>query len=261
MVSPTWLGDALAGLMLVTSTYCVARLVAARAWQRTLHRDTNIAHTADGIAMAGMLVGAFRTLPNDAWEVVFAALTIWFGARGVRFVTQHGIESAGGDDLSHYLSHLAMSGAMLYMFVETSGAGGGSATSHVAPSHVMVMGAGAGTSNLSELTLLFVIVLFASAVWHADSLSRYTTTRRPPVAVGAVVGAGPVGVGAVVGADGPSAVSTMSFVNNDTTTATASERAEERAGDDQARWLAPRLEMACHIALCITMGYMLILLL
>ena len=28
-----------------------------------------------------------------------------------------------------------------------------------------------------------------------------------------------------------------------------------------ARWLAPRLEGACHIAMCVTMGYMLVLML
>jgi hypothetical protein len=33
------------------------------------------------------------------------------------------------------------------------------------------------------------------------------------------------------------------------------------AAPGQSGWLAPRLEMACHIALCITMGYMLVLLL
>lgn len=36
------------------------------------------------IAMAGMLVGSLRTLPDGAWEVVFGVLTAWFGFRVVR---------------------------------------------------------------------------------------------------------------------------------------------------------------------------------
>jgi len=242
MVPPTGLTDTLAAFMLITSAYCVARLVAAKAWSRTLHRDTNIAHAADALAMAGMLVGAYRTIPDGAWEAVFAALTLWFAVRGARFVVSHGLRIADSDHvhhLSHYVSHLVMAGAMLYMFVEASPAGSHpSATSSMSA----MGGAGAATSNLTALTLLFVVVLFGSAVWHADGLTRYTTVRR------VLAGAPTASVGAFRGAP-----------------ATPLERSDEVAPDDdaaadQSRSLAPRLEMACHIALCVTMGYMLVLL-
>jgi hypothetical protein len=55
MLQPTWLVDGLAGVMVAVSIYCVARLVAARRWGRTLHRDVNVAHVAMGVGMAGML--------------------------------------------------------------------------------------------------------------------------------------------------------------------------------------------------------------
>jgi hypothetical protein len=243
MLQPTWLVHGLAGLMLVTSTYCVARLVAARVGQRTLHPDTNIAHTADGVAMAGMLVGSLRTLPTGAWEVVFAALTVWFGVRGGRFALSRGVPRVDGDHLSHYLSHLVMSSAMFYMFVEGTGTGSSS---------VMAMGGGSATSNLTELTLLFVVVLFASAVWHADSLSRYTTVRPALVAAGIqpLPSAGPAVTDDVSGPTGR---------GHDADGETDGHT--DGGGGDQSRWLAPRLEMVCHIALCITMGYMLILIL
>jgi hypothetical protein len=225
VLHPTGLVDTLSGVMLVTSLYCAARLVAARVWRRPLHRDTNLAHMADGVAMAGMLDSTFKTLPNGAWDVVFGFFTLWFAVRGARFVLRHGIAATDEDHVhhvSHYLSHLAMAGAMLYMFLEISPAGAGSASGSMS-----AMGGTGTTSNLTGLTLLLVVILFASAVWHADGLTRYTTAR--PVLVGA-------GVTATTGAVVP-------------------------AGADGLPWLAPRLEMGCHIALCITMGYMLILLL
>ena len=253
MVQPTWLADILAGIMLGTSTYCLARLVAARRWRRTVHRDTNVAHLADGVAMAGMLVGALRTLPTGAWEVVFGAFSLWFAARSARVVARNAVATLGGDthSLSHYLSHLAMAGAMLYMFLEMSPSG-----TPAAPTHVMAMGVGS-TSNLTELTLLLVIILFVSAVWHADSLTKYTTTRAALVGAGAGLGAG--AATADTTALLSAAVATAS--PTDTANPTDGPLSVEGTSFGDSGWLAPRLEMACHIALCITMGYMLVLLL
>jgi hypothetical protein len=250
MLQPTGLVHGLAGLMLVTSTYCVARLVVARLGRRTLHRDSNIAHTADGVAMAGMLVSSLRTLPTGAWEVIFAALTIWFGVRGAQFVWSPSRPRLDGDHLSHYLSHLVMSSAMFYMFVEGSGTATGTGSSPV-----MAMGAGgAATSNLTVLTLLFVLVLFASAVWHADNLTHYTTVR-PALAAAAATTTTAAGAATTTTTMTTTAAVSDEIPNRDI------EGAADPVDADQARWLAPRLEMLCHIALCITMGYMLILML
>jgi len=244
MLQPTWLVDTLAGVMVATSTYCLIRLVVARVWRRESHRDTSVAHTADGVAMAGMLVASLRVLPDGAWEVVFAGLTVWFAVRGARFVVRHGIGSAGGDhayNLSHYLSHLVMAGAMLYMFVEASPAASGSTTTAGAMS---AMGGATGrSSNLGGLTLVLVLVLFASAVWHADSLTRFTTTRRALVGAGAPV---------------PSDNALLSAAGGAGTDGHAPPDADPAV---PSRWLTPRLETACHIVLCITMGYMLVLML
>ena len=171
-MQPTWSVHLLAVLMLVTSTYGVARLVAARVWRRSLHRDTDLAHAADGVAMAGMLVGGSKILPAGVWEVVFGAFTFWFVLRGVRFVTRFGVGTVDDDahSLSHYLSHLTMSGAMLYMFVEAR------PTSGV----MSAMGGAGSTSDITALTLLLTVALLASAVAHADGTSRYTTVRRLP---------------------------------------------------------------------------------
>jgi len=249
-VQPTWLVDILAGVMLATSTYCVARLVVARSWGRALHQDVNLAHMADGVAMAGMLDATFRTLPNGVWEIVFGTMTVWFASRGARFVVRRGVGGVDDDHVhhvTHYLSHLVMSGGMLYMFVETSAPAAGSAARSGAMS---VMGsAGAGASSLALLALLFVLVLFASAVWHADSLTRFTTTRTAPV--GALL---PVTAGTAMPA--PAAIELERL---DAEVWPDQVPTTEDTDADQARWLAPRLEMACHIAVCITMGYTLVL--
>jgi hypothetical protein len=255
VLQPVGLVDILAGVMLATATYCVARLVAARLWGRTLNQDVNIAHTADAVAMAGMLVAGLRTLPDTAWEVVFATMTVWFAARGARLVLRGGLGVLDGDHvhgLSHYMSHLVMSAAMLYMFLETSGAGHGSRSVMSA-----MGGTGSAPSNATLLALLFLLALFASAVWHADGLTRFTTTRPALLGVGAgaALGAGsrPAGSAPSTAPTGGGGGASAPSADMDTPT--------EAAQAEQSRRLAPRLEMACHIVVCITMGYMLVLML
>ena len=80
---------------------------------------------------------------------------------------------------------------------------------------------------IPSLTLFLIAVLFASAIWQLDSISRVLpapigSQRRRRAVTGAVA--------AAVSTDGI-----------------------------EAPWLAPRLEIVCHIAMCFTMGYMLVL--
>jgi Domain of unknown function (DUF5134) len=91
----------------------------------------------------------------------------------------------------------------------------------VVPGGGMAMGANPATADFLVLPLAFVVILGISAVWHVDALSRFSTPAF------ATVGGGTTGV-AGAGAD--------------------------------PRWLAPRLEMGCHIAMCIAMAFMLVLL-
>ena len=72
-MTPAWILDIFAAIMLVVAAVSAARLVAARPWQRgAVVTDTDISHLLMGIAMAGMLAPSLTTLPNDAWVVVFA---------------------------------------------------------------------------------------------------------------------------------------------------------------------------------------------
>ena len=76
-MTPSWLLDIFAALMLAVTAVSLARLTAARAWVKLPARaDIDAAHLLMGIAMAGMLASGLRTFPNVGWEVIFAVLAI-----------------------------------------------------------------------------------------------------------------------------------------------------------------------------------------
>ena len=113
-------------VMLVVAAVSAARLVAARPWQRgAVITDTDVSHLLMGIAMAGMLAPSLTTLPNGAWVVVFALLTVWFGYRVVRDYQANGARALA---VGHCAPHLVHSAAMVYMFaaITAPAAGGGS---------------------------------------------------------------------------------------------------------------------------------------
>ena len=55
----------------------------ARAWihRSAVDADTTLFHLLLGIAIAGLLVAGLRTLPDAAWDVIFAVTTAWFDWR------------------------------------------------------------------------------------------------------------------------------------------------------------------------------------
>jgi Domain of unknown function (DUF5134) len=139
--------------------------------------------------------------------------------------------------LSHYLTHLVMACSMLYMYLAAPRAAPGA-------SGGMAMGAATGsTTDFVGVPLLFVVVLFASGIWELDGIERFAPQR--PVAL-TPVGGQPVAATGRAGGSG--------------TTAPAPEVGTRPRGD-AGRWVAPRLEAGCHIAMCVTMGFMLVLML
>jgi Domain of unknown function (DUF5134) len=228
MQVPGWLPDSFAAVMVAVSIYCSARLLAWRRLRWQVNLDINIAHVVMGVAMAGMLVPTLTTLPTGLWEMVFVGMGAWFLWKSARFVmrTVGGAARGQWHHVSHYLTHLTMSCAMLYMYLAAPAVGAASFGS-------MSMSAPSGpTANFVGLPLFFLIVLSVSAVWHTDSLSLVSSPAQP----------------ALVAAPG------MSTGSPETGPATQGFRVDDPS-------FAPRVEMACHIAMCVTMGYMLILML
>ncbi|MGO8860917.1 MAG: DUF5134 domain-containing protein [Acidimicrobiales bacterium] len=231
MPHPTWLAYGFAVIMVVVSLYCVTRLLLAKRLRRSNHYDVNVSHVLMGLAMAGMLVPRWNFVSNGVWEVVFAFIALWFLALSVRFVARHGVSGIDDDHvhhISHYLIHMVMGCAMLYMYWLGTPMDGSNMSMHAA----------SGSAGDPGLTLLLVAVLFGSAVWQLDTISKYSPAQAAMATVGATWGP--------TGGEHASGCRTEDGNTN---------------GDAVEPFLAPRLEIGCHILMCITMGYMLILML
>jgi hypothetical protein len=196
MMSPTWILDVFAALMLVTATVSGTRLAAARrpaAWQlsggqseavpagqRSRPRglagaDHDVTHLLMGVAMAGMLAPRLTTLAPGAWEAIFGALTGWFAWRSARDARATGIRSLTS---GHSAVHLLQCAAMVYLLaaVTTSGS-------------MAVTGMGAAPQSLESpaLALAFALVL---AAYTARDIGRLSVRRdrrvaAPPAATAA----------------------------------------------------------------------------
>jgi Domain of unknown function (DUF5134) len=219
---PVAILDLSAAVMLAVAIYCALRVVLVRRMHRTLHYDVNIAHVLMGMAMAGMLAPSLKVLPNEAWETVFSVLAAWFAWRSVAFVARHGLTGRSSDRV-YGVSHYLTHLVMSCSMLYMYLAGVPASADRVVG---MTMGPAPGTSDYVALPLFFIVVLCASAVWHVDALGRFTPAQ---VALASGGGAAP---GVVAG-----------------------------VGNAEGRWLSPRLEMGCHIAMCAAMAFMLALLL
>ncbi len=243
MSNPVWLNGVFAGLMLIVAAYSVGRLVGSRAWSRPIHRDVDVAHMLMGTAMAGMLVSDLNPVPSGVWELVFSVLAVWFVVRCYQFVVNPDSETYYHEHvhrLSRRVIHLVMSLAMLYMYLAAS-------PSEVGSGGSMAMGAATGTTtDFALLPAGFILALLVSAIWQLDELGRFSSSSAYRVRSPALttVGAGPSSSAewkraTEVPLEGPSINGTA----------------------DAPAWLAPRLEAGSHIVMCLTMAYMLILML
>jgi hypothetical protein len=105
----------------------------------------------------------------------------------------------------------------------------------------MAMGTATGaTTNFVLLPLAFLASLFASAIWELDRLGR--SSPSPTVRDQVAPAFAAVGGGSPIASDNSTGV-------------------DEGVDKASAPWLAPRLEGVSHIAMCVTMGYMLVLML
>jgi hypothetical protein len=197
-MTPAWLLDIFAAIMLAVAAVSAARLLAARPWRGgrgTARADIDVAHLLMAIAMAGMLAASLHTLPNGAWEVAFGVLTAWFAYRVVRDAQVSGFRALTG---GHCAPHLIHAASMLYMFLAlavptahgSGGMGGG-------------MGAGSmGTLEFPTLAYVFTLLLVGYGVWDLDQLSGPGTIGHYSLAAARVA---PVPVLAGVGSGGTAA--------------------------------------------------------
>jgi len=254
---PAWILDIFAAVMLAVAAVSAARLVAARPWQHGVQRaalaDIDVAHLLMAIAMAGQLVSGLRTLPDGAWEVVFAVMTAWFAYRVVRDAQVSGLRALGG---GHCAPHFIHAAAMLYMFLAVSApAAGGSGG----------MGgmSGMGTLQLPLLAFLFALLLVGYSIWDLDQLSGPGSSGHYSLAAARVAPTGPVlaGVGASAG-PGAAAGSALASAPSSAEAAGQAEAVQvppASAPADGRGVLAPWVATGCRIAMGITMAFMLLI--
>ena len=227
MNSPGWLSGIFAALMLTVAAYCAGRLVTARLWRRPTELDTDSAHIIMGVAMAGMLVSGLRTLPADLWAGVFGAGAAWFAGQALRGQALRG-QALRGQALRGRARRGAVTSPWRCLH----------ATPHLVECAAMVymfllpgpFGSPVG-SRFSFLSLLLALFLLGHVVVQGDRLTA------PVPAPASVPAAAPVPASAPAAAGGCAP-----------------------AGFGRPR-LAPRCAVLCKIAMGITMGYMLVLML
>ena len=172
-----------------------------------------------------MLVPRWRFLPDGLWEVVFGIIAVYFLIAGIRYGRQNGFEMTDDDHVhhfSHHLIHMVMSCAMFYMYWL------GMPLSVSSASTMSMSGPSTGAGD-AGLTFLIIVILIASAVWQLDAVSQFSAPRQ------------------------------LALISTATGGTSHSGEAEMNAPDDGQLLLAPRLEILCHVAMCLTMGYMLVL--
>ena len=203
MSTPVWIREIFAVVMLLVAEVSAGQLVIARAWTRRGGTDADIAvsHLLMGIAMAGILVPGLSTLPNAAWEGVFAVMTAWFAWCLWRESRGRGAAAVAS---GHYAPHLVYSAAMLYMFAALAGPsaeGSGMSMSGTGGMSGMAGGSSGGMPALHAptLALIFALLLIAFTVHDLDRQAGvdgyfHVVGRRsvPGGSALAVAAAGPV---------------------------------------------------------------------
>lgn len=245
MAHPAWVGEGFAAALVVVGGYCLSRLVAVVPLGRQTHVDVNVGHVLMAVAMVGMLVPRWRVFPTDVWATVFLLAGLWFLGRASLVAARVGVARLLGPDglhARHYAVHGVMALSMVYMDAVAGRAvpGGGS-----------TMGASTG---VPALTLLFMVVLLASAAWQLNGMDRLVPAPSAIAAPGAIAASGALAAsGASSGVAAPACVGESTAAPLGGGLSAASKAPVERP------WLAPRLEVGCHIAMCLAMAYMLVL--
>ena len=242
MAAPSWLAGTFAVLMILTAAYSVSRLAASPLRGRVTEWDADGLHAVMGAAMAGMLVPRLHLLPDRVWAVVFGIAGVWFGWHALR---ARAVGSAGISRCRYPVPHLVECAAMIYMLLPVHRPPHGG-TGMAMPG----MSAVAGSPGFPALAVVLALFLLGYIVWTTDRL----TSQPGPGATTAEPGQtrdnrSPVTVKAVAR-------------THDRATAASAPAAGPQPGDQAGRLaLAPRLAAFSKIAMSITMGYMLILML
>ena len=209
-MTPTWLSELFAGLMIVVAGYCAGRIIYARLRHRPTEHDVDALHVLMGVAMAGMLVSRLSFWNSHVWEVLFVVAAGWFVVRGLLAVRGHEAGAARAA-AGHRVPYVVACVAMLYMYLAPMAADGGGSSGGMA-------GMDSATAAI-RYPLLGLILAVAMAGYTVLAVDR--TPLAAPTAMSAQI---------------PSSSSHCGL-------------------------LAPRAANCCHIAMSVTMAYLLVVML
>ncbi len=241
MAGPSWLTEVFTAVMILAAGYSASRLAVSRRRGLATEADADGLHTVMGAAMAGMLVPSLNLLPATTWMVVFGTGAAWFGACAARSQNQ----ARFSWQCRYPVPHLIECIAMLYMLLAVRGARQGIGMA------MPGMGISPGTSAaFPALAVVLALFMLGYVMWATDQLAslaraKITTTipaRIPEQRALAAVSSAGRGVG-------PAGTTDTSDI------AAAQQRSASRT------LLTPKLAVLGKIAMGITMGYMLILML
>ncbi len=158
--TPSGLYYLFAALMLAVALYGLALLVVSAVERHAGGRDVELSHVAMGVAMSGMFIPGWSFGPNVLWELVFAALLVWFVVRTVQSVQAWGLH------VPHTAIHALMSFGMLLMYWFPLGSTSGA----------MAMSTSAASGRMDPgLAFLIALVLFGSAIFTIASPNKGAT--------------------------------------------------------------------------------------
>ena len=118
MAGPSWLAGTFAAVMILTAAYSASRLAVSRLRGQATEFDADALHAVMGAAMAGMLVPRLNVLPDSVWVAVFGIAAAWFGWHALRAA---GLGISGGSPCRFPVPHLIECVAMLYMLLPVHG--------------------------------------------------------------------------------------------------------------------------------------------
>jgi hypothetical protein len=267
-MTPAWILDVVAAVMLAVAAVSAARLLAGRPWRPgSVIIDADIAHLLMAIAMAGMLAPSLRTFPNIVWEVIFGALIAWFAFRVAGDARANGVRALAG---GHCAPHLVHSGSMLYMFLAIA-----PVTGMAGMAGMSGMAGSSGTAmqmlRYPTLALAFALILIGYTIWDLDRLSGKPHSPASPrvslAGFGAAGGTAMVGVGSVTAAfsASQSAGAADGFGRRSATAGAADSQAVHRgvggvgAGGVGGEFLlSSAVTVGCRIAMGVAMAFLLL---
>ncbi len=220
MGTPSWLYYLFGLVMLTVAAYSVALLILSVTGRHHSGRDVDIAHICMGISMAGMFVAKWAFGPSAMWELIFTTLMVWFIVRSIQSVQTFGLHKP--HETIHAFMNLAM--LLMYLFPRASTAG--------AMSMSMAMSSGAAKLD-PGIGFALAVTFFASAIFTLASPVKGVSHHGAHAFAYATVGAG------------GSEDSVSSHVNGASTL--------------ELTLTTPWLEDLSHVAMCLAMGFMLVL--